>query len=79
MLIDFDQAELLEPRRALDPVVPNKRLWRAEGTGETTADKRKKLGDVRIQKDIIEAEGIFERAAGLRRIFSAGLPSAFEG
>ena len=40
LLIDFEQAELVEPRGALDPVVPNKRMWRAEGTGsETTADK----------------------------------------
>lgn len=61
MLIDFEQAELVEPRRALDPVVPNKRLWRAEGTGETTADKRlKKRGDLKMQKDIREVEGIFD-------------------
>ena len=61
MLMDFEQAELVGPRRALDLVVPNKGLWGAGGTGsETTTVKRLKRGDSRIQKDIIEAEGIVD-------------------
>ena len=63
VLWDGEQVMLIEvePRRALDPVLLNKRLWGAGGTGsETTAVKRLKRGDSRMQKDIIEAEGIFD-------------------
>lgn len=60
MLIDFEQAELVEPRPALDPVVPNKRRWRAEGTERTAGKQLKQWGDPRMQKDITEAEWIFD-------------------
>lgn len=37
MVMDFEQAKLVEPRPALARVVPNKRPWRGS---ETTAGKR---------------------------------------
>lgn len=61
MLIDFEQAELVEPRSALAPVVPNKRRWHADRTGSEITSGKQLQGkvDSRMQEDILAAENIF--------------------
>jgi serine/threonine protein kinase len=61
MLIDFEQAELVDPLRpALAPVVPNKRAWHGMAIGVPSGKRVKGRVHLKMEEDIMAARSIFD-------------------